>query len=850
MLKPLSSDVFHAYASSAVGTLSKRYSPTDVDRVKKFFNREKILSQLNAMVSFLIPDRSNVKLILNVGGGSFTDGKSITVGLPHIFIKSSYEEIFTVLQALTGHEAQHINSSDFEAYKVYQEDVADLFVAKYKHMNERLLRRYMGKISVAFGNGVEDGRIEKILGAKFPGYIKYLKFMNGSMWSSQEIKGNSELEDFLYCIVSYSVTGLDPKGFNNVWKGTELEENYNKIKPMIMRGINATTCRLCLSYCKDMIAMVEPYLVKLLEQRTQEDEEFLNNLPDQPEFTTSSEVDYNTDPSTSTHFKPEKKQQEQKEEQKDKKENGKEKEEQKKQKSSSKEKDEGKEGGEEKDSSSKDSKASEENKGASKEGSADEDDSKEDQEGSGDSSKDEHSEEEDANGSSGGSDEEAENEESESDENAQGSGNGEDEDSDEEADKESENGSKGSSGDEEDENDTDDEQDGDDADGEGDEESDTESDDQSDSENKSDSKDDADKKTESDSKSNDEQEPGDGDDYDDNLNAEDQIPDEDLVKSVMEEIVDEIQEDAKDKVSEEPMNNAKKAENKSEEDSKLNEKELSEIKDLYKNDVAKNFSEERGFPLSHPLPGGIKTDANRFRKEMERIFKNKEPYNHRGQKRGVLDSSNLWKMGVKETNVFVKRGVPVLNDYVAYLLWDGSGSMGSDRKEYYSGYAVSVAEEGLKGLVPFKITQFTVSGRGVVHHVVKDFKENSSMNYAHNFSYHRRAGGGNKDGYSIRVATAELMKRPEKDRILFIFSDGLPSDYSGGEQAGMMDVKMAVKEARSKGIFVVSLIFGTEDFRDFNIDKYKFMYEKNIISCSPSEINSQLTKMLKKVLTR
>ncbi|WCF11446.1 hypothetical protein NDS46_31305 (plasmid) [Paenibacillus thiaminolyticus] len=795
MVKSLSSEVFQAYASSAAGVISKRYTPADVDRVKKFFNREKIFSQLNAMVSFLIPDRSNVKLILNVGGGSFTDGQSITVGLPDIFIKSSYEEIFTVLQALIGHEAQHINSSDFDAYKAYQEEIADMFVKKYKHINESLLRGYMKKISIAFGNGVEDGRIEKILGAKFPGYIKYLKFLNGSIWNAQEVKGNSELEDFLYCIVSYSVTGLDPKGFNNVWKGTELEKNYNKLKPMIMKGINATNCRLCLAFCKEMIGMVEPYFVKLLEQRTQEDEEFLNNLPDQPEFTTSSEVDHNTNPSASTHFKPEKKQLDKKKKKKErKKEEGKEG--QKRQKSSSKQKEEVNED----ESSSKDSENSEEEKQRKPMSSEDKKSENEDTEGFSDGKK---------------SDEEDKTEKDSEDKSDELSG----------------------------------------EDGEIDDESTDESDAGCDYETNSNDKNANSELYEGDSDAdsgsdNNRRTPDDGDEYDDNLNSSEEIPDEDFVKETMDGLIQELKEDAKDKVSEEPISVAKKVEQKTEDDSRLSEKELAEIKDLYKSDVAKNFYEERGFILRHPLPDQIKIKANRFRREMARIFKNKEMYTLRGQKRGVLDSSNLWKMSVKDTNVFVKKGVPVISDYVGYLLWDGSGSMSSDNKQIHSGYAISIAEEGLKGLLPFKVTQFSVNDCGIVHHVVKDFKENSSMNYGYNFLYHRGADGGNKDGYSIRVATAELMKRPEKDRILIIFSDGLPSYYSGGEKAGMEDVKKAVKEARSKGIFVVSLIFGTESFRGSNIEKYKYMYEKNIISCAPNEITSQLTKMLKKVLAR
>lgn len=787
------------------------FTHKEITRVKKFFARERIYKQLKTAVSFLIPDRSNIKLTLNIGGGSFTDGNSITVGLPDLFIRSSYEEIFTALRALVGHEAQHINSSDFDAYKAYQDDIAEYFVKKYPKMNARLLDHYARKIAIAFGNGVEDGRIEKILGNKFPGYVKYLKFLNGRIWEAQEMKGNSEIGDFLHCIVTYAVTGLNPKGFDKVWKGTRLEENFNKIKPMIIQGINAVTCRQCLHLCKDMILAVEPYLVSLLENLTNVDQETLNNIPNTPEFTTSSEVDFNTNTTISVHFKPEKTK-------------------------SQKDKDE-KKGEQKQNQPGQDQQKSENDANENKDG------------GQGD-----HQEEKDQNGSASGSQQEQSEEQDSSGEDMKSSGKSEES---------SEDGKKDSAGSSK-KGEENAKEDGDKNQANSDQSGDEESADEGTSEN-NDGADSGD--SDSQSKYNQSEAGSDldtnssGGTYPDGVNVdgekdsvdtdEQEIPDEDLVSRTMDELLKEVEEDVKDKISE--KKEKKSTEDIAEEQSKLTAEDIAEIEKIYEEDVANKFKEVRGFPLKHDLHERIKREGKMFRKVVERIFRNKEAYTLRNQRKGIIDRSSLWKVGAKDYNVFLKKGVPVQSDFVAFLLQDGSGSMMKDNKQFYSAYAVAIMEEGLKGIIPFKIATFSVdwNTHSTVHYVVKDFKENlMQYNYAYNFLYHRKASGGNKDGFSIRIATKELLKRPEKDKILIVFSDGLPSDYAGGYKAGMMDVKEAVKEARAAGIYVVSLIFGEESFRDMNINNYKFMYEKNIISCDPSQITSQLVRLLKKLISR
>ncbi|MFE8096039.1 hypothetical protein DUD82_35845, partial [Bacillus toyonensis] len=76
------------------------------------------------MVIFNLLGRTDIPFSLNVGGSSYTDFKKIVVGLPEIFVEKSfsYEEIFSALKALTGHEAEHIKSSDYRVLKMFLKD--------------------------------------------------------------------------------------------------------------------------------------------------------------------------------------------------------------------------------------------------------------------------------------------------------------------------------------------------------------------------------------------------------------------------------------------------------------------------------------------------------------------------------------------------------------------------------------------------------------------------------------------------------------------------------------------------------------------------------------------------------
>lgn len=786
--------------------------------VLRFFNQENVYRQLKAMVSYLIPHRSDVKLKLNIGGGSYTDGESITVGLPEMFLYHSYEEIFTVLRALVGHEAQHVNSSNFKAYVQYQKDISAHFQGMYrkkqgeskgkvKHIHTALLQRFSQAVSVGFGNGIEDGRIEKILGQNYRGYIKHLKFLNGSMWKMQPVQGKSELNDFLFTVVSLSVTGLLPKDFNKHYKGSEMEKQVYNVLPYIQRGINARTHQDCIEECIGAIKEIDEYLFSFLEFPTEEDLEALENMSFQPEYTTSEDHEENHRPDAAdTHFAPMPQQKSDESDESD---------------------DENEESQEDSNGSCAGDSEEEENETSDDKqtgGSGEEDEQENSDEEEGSSSSDDQSDSDSQSSSKENEDGEEDGEKSSSGSDSQDS----DEDGeDKEGESQSQNGDKKGE----------------------DEEGESEGDSQA-SENDPNSDEDSNQE-------------GEGGEQDIGDSSEgDESDDEDEQQEIdMEEALDQLRsetiEESREKLNED-LDTKKEREQNDSSQYDLSQQELEDIR--YKYEARGDYSYvgikiRDDIKLIDNITPEIRREGKKIHRDMDRYFKNKESYTLRGQRKGVLDPTAIHRVGMGQFNVYMKKGTPNLMDYVGYILEDGSASMYDHGKYVYSKNALAIIEEGLKDFMPLKITNFCLSDYSVgsrahvYHRVIKNFDDNSKKNYSINALNQYRPQSGNKDGYSIRVATEELMKRPEKDKILIVLSDGLPSAYRTIDD-GINDVREAVKEARKQGIIVVAIMFGSEGERQRYLPIHKKMYGHNLISCPPDKIPSQLTRLMRKLIVR
>lgn len=272
--------------------------------------------------------------------------------------------------------------------------------------------------------------------------------------------------------------------------------------------------------------------------------------------------------------------------------------------------------------------------------------------------------------------------------------------------------------------------------------------------------------------------------------------------------------------------------------------ELSEAYSAAGDDYACTFSEipRDGLWSPQPLPNEIAIKAKMVAKAIENIRANRSHSNPKDK--GRINNRKLYRYAAKDYNIFKDKKV-TKGGLAGAIAWDGSGSM-SGSKQVMSGEACALVERAFND-IPLKIINFSVACK-TEHYIVKDFDEKSkNLSYSYGYAKWRGFNGGNKDGYSIRVLTRQLMERPEEKKFLFILSDGLPSDYSGGFRQGKQDVHDAVEEAIKQGIEVIAIAFGSDYDRRENHSDYEFMYTKagaKLIECAPSEIGNHLTKIM------
>lgn len=328
----------------------------------------------------------------------------------------------------------------------------------------------------------------------------------------------------------------------------------------------------------------------------------------------------------------------------------------------------------------------------------------------------------------------------------------------------------------------------------------------------------------------------------------------DVVKDAMKNLQEEILEDEGDTLIQAELEDLKEEEAERESMKGLSKPEETEIRDYYgKKKWDTSFKVYKNNYSLRRISDREKAQAKKMKEEFQKIFLNKVSSKVSNRRKGILDTSKLHRVIQNEDNVFMKKGKPNRTDYVFYLLIDGSGSMSSSNKFMEAYRASSILEECLKEIAPLKITQFDCSGRTVNHYVVKGFDDNkSNVNYSTTFALNSYPNNCNMDGFSIRVAATELLKRNEAKKVLIVLSDGLPSgdshDYYG--KVAQADVKEATRYARKNGIDVFNIMFGREEERMRYLEDFKYMYEKGIINCNPKDISNSLLKIVRKELLK
>lgn len=235
------------------------------------------------------------------------------------------------------------------------------------------------------------------------------------------------------------------------------------------------------------------------------------------------------------------------------------------------------------------------------------------------------------------------------------------------------------------------------------------------------------------------------------------------------------------------------------------------------------------------LPAELKGRGQTLAKVVDRYFKGMQQPRVRNMRSGLIDGRRLTRLARNDVRVFQKKGADKPGDTAVYILIDDSGSMEGEKTEA-AFCAAAVQEEGFKAHIPLKIVSFTTR-TGIIHKVIKGWDEQHPWNCCYNFlRHHDGIQYGNDDNYDIRIATQELLKRPEKNRILIVLSDGTPSDVE--------DTRKAIDEARKRGIKVAGIYFEIGEI-GYDADDFKHMYQRDYVCCTTDEIDKNLSKNLK-----
>ena len=234
--------------------------------------------------------------------------------------------------------------------------------------------------------------------------------------------------------------------------------------------------------------------------------------------------------------------------------------------------------------------------------------------------------------------------------------------------------------------------------------------------------------------------------------------------------------------------------------------------------------------------------------------------------RGKIDPRRLHALTSRTSNkVFKKRVEAETMATAVYLLVDCSGSMASGGKMGAAREAACAFSDcldrlgiphevagfwtgskytrrGMGGVDYSKLTRddyetFNRFGESINHMVVKGFDKQFKDGHFSALD----ARYNNTDGESVRVAARILAKRPEKRKVLIVFSDGNP--VAEGKQALLYkDLREAVQEINAAGIHTIGIGIKT--------DAPKKFYPDNVQINDITQLSAETMKQLEDILLK
>lgn len=252
-----------------------------LETLNTYLQSSSLQNRLKSYALVLLGRMVPLKLCLN--SGSFTDGKSITVGLSEgtwerlidMDIVKDLNDALAILKGLTAHEAEHIFSSSFTLLETFIEQIADSYPKKYQ--------AYMQKFAKNLMNGVEDGRIERRAAERNKGVGSFIQYMDLCLYKLTACS-NDPLRDLLLAIdLIATLNTLPPKWESTYDKESEVDQLINKVYPFVLKGVETNSQERCFQHCVEIHTLLKPFILKLLE-KMEADGSLTNSDPDQNWF--------------------------------------------------------------------------------------------------------------------------------------------------------------------------------------------------------------------------------------------------------------------------------------------------------------------------------------------------------------------------------------------------------------------------------------------------------------------------------------------------------------------------------------------------------------------------------------
>lgn len=229
------------------------------------------------------------------------------------------------------------------------------------------------------------------------------------------------------------------------------------------------------------------------------------------------------------------------------------------------------------------------------------------------------------------------------------------------------------------------------------------------------------------------------------------------------------------------------------------------------------------------------SEIARFSRKMQKLATDTESASF--EKNGRMNMRRYAEKGNTTVNLFSRRTQRDRQNSRVLICLDVSGSMYGN-KIAKAGEALVCLVEGLASAgIPVKVITFCENGDTVTHHHYVNY---GSSRLGRASLMLIEPEGRNFDGFSIRYAVRDLMKRRVGHDILIIISDGQPNTSYVERSHMLADTSAAVTEAKR-----LTRVIGIGI--DANIDTLKGIYKDTFVEMTDIEnLMQNLTRLMEK----